>query len=196
MNYDAQARTHYWHPEALFGLVYEYLSPGERLLDVGIGTGLASQPFAGAGLRISGLDADPEMLAACRAKGFASDLKAHDLLDIPWPYETGAFDHVLACGVLHFLHDLGAVFAEVRRLLGPGGTFTFTTKAPPPGATREDQPYTESIQGVSLYSHPRPALDRWMADAGFVPVKELRLLIRTGRGSDDLFHAFVTRLDR
>ena len=25
LDYDRQAREHYWHPEALFGLAYEYL---------------------------------------------------------------------------------------------------------------------------------------------------------------------------
>jgi SAM-dependent methyltransferase len=196
-SYDALARSHYWHPEALFGLVYAYLKPEERLLDVGIGTGLASEPFAKAGLRVYGLDADPDVLAVCRAKSLAVDLREHDLLDVPWPYEAATFHHVLACGVLHFVADLAPVFAEIRRLLRPRGTFTFTTKAPPAAvgtAVHQDRPFAESIQGVTLYSHTRSSLDNLTTALGFVCLKELRLVIRTGRGSDDLFYAFVTRL--
>ena len=160
------------------------LRPGDCLLDVGIGTGLASQPFAKAGIQVFGFDADPEMLAACRAKSFAADLKEHDLQDVPWPYTTGTFDHILACGVLHFLANLEPVFREASRLLRPNGTFTFTTKAPPAtskGATAQEQPFAEIIQGVRLYLHPRESLARLMTSSGFELLKELRLVVKTGR---------------
>ncbi len=78
-DYDHQARQNHWHPEALFGLCYEYVQPGNCLLDIGTGTGLAAEPFARAGLQVSGFDNSPEMLAVCRAKGFAVELKQHDI---------------------------------------------------------------------------------------------------------------------
>ena len=72
-SYDRQAHAHHWHPEALFGLVYEYLRPGDHLLDAGIGTGLASQTFAKAGVQVFGFDTDQDLHlyrqgAACRAQ--------------------------------------------------------------------------------------------------------------------------------
>ena len=197
LDYDRQARENYWHPEALFGLVYEYLHPDDRLLDVGIGTGLASETFVKAGVQVFGFDADPEMLAACRVKSFAADLQEHDLQEIPWPYEAQTFDHILACGVLHFVADLEPVFREVNRLLRPGGTFTFTTKAPVAshgGAVAQEQMLMEIIQGVMLYLHSRESLDRLMAASGIDQLKKLRLMVKTGRDSDDLFFAFVTQL--
>ena len=87
-------------------MTYACLHPGERLLDVGIGTGLASEPFASAGVAVFGLDSDAEMLALCRAKGFAADLVQHDLTITPWPYGEASFDHVLAAGVLHFFPEM------------------------------------------------------------------------------------------
>ena len=197
LNYDQMAHTHYWHPEALFGLVYAYLRPGDRLLDAGIGTGLASQPFAKAGVQVYGFDADPEMLVLCQAKEFAVELRQQDLLDTPWPYAAQSFDHILACGVLHFLADPTPVFGEVSRLLRPGGTFTFTTKAPalsPKGTTAQGRTTVETIQGTQLYLHARESLDRLMAASDLAPLKELRLVVKTGRASDDLFCAFVTWL--
>lgn len=194
--YDRQARANYWHPEALFGLVYEYVHPGDTLLDVGIGTGLASVPFVKAGVKVYGLDADPEMLALCKAKVLAAELMLHDLGDIPWPYTDAVFDHVLACGVLHFLADIEPVFGEVRRLLRPNGTFIFTTKAPPSRLDGEALPQSlleETIQGTTLYLHPRSSLSRLMAACGFELLKELRLLVKTGRHTEDVFCAFVAR---
>lgn len=196
LDYDRQAHANYWHPEALFGLVYEYVNSGDTLLDVGIGTGLASVPFVKAGVKVHGLDADPEMLALCKAKALAAELTLHDLSDIPWPYTDTVFDHVLACGVLHFLADLEPVFCEVHRLLRPNGTFTFTTKAPPSsldGEALQQFPIEEMIQGMTLYLHLRSSLDRLMAACGFELLKELRLLVKTGRHTEDAFCAFVAR---
>lgn len=197
IDYDRQARDNGWHPEALFGLVYEYLQPGDRLLDVGIGTGLSSETFARAGVQVFGLDSDPEMLALCRAKAFVAGLQEHNLLDIPWPYEAQAFDHLLAAGVLHFLADLEPVFREASRVLRPGGTFTFTTKALPPSLDQgadDEQPLEETIQGMTLFLHSGAYLERLMARSGFELLKELRLVVKTGRNTDDIFCAFVTRL--
>jgi predicted TPR repeat methyltransferase len=53
----------------VFGMAFEYVAPGERLPDLGIGTGLSSAPFRKAGPEIRGLDGSEEMLAACRRKG-------------------------------------------------------------------------------------------------------------------------------
>ncbi len=55
----------YVAPEALFGLCFEYLRPGQRLLDIGIGTGLSSLPFARAGMAVYGLDGSAEMVKEC-----------------------------------------------------------------------------------------------------------------------------------
>jgi hypothetical protein len=50
--YDRQARETNWlGPEVVFGLVYEYVKPGETLLDLGIGSGLSSIRFHQAGLQ-------------------------------------------------------------------------------------------------------------------------------------------------
>ena len=116
--------------EVLFGLVYEYTRPGQCLLDLGIGTGLSAAPFVQAGLAVWGVDVSPDMLAVCRAKNLAVDLRVADLAAQPWPYAPQSFEQVLACGLLHFFGDLDAVFRSVARVLRPGGYFTFALKRP------------------------------------------------------------------
>ena len=81
-------------------------------------------------------------------------------------------------------------------MLRPGGTFTFTTKAPAAStdeAGAAEQTRQEMIQGVQLYLHSRELLDQLWVAAGLELLKELRLVVRTGRSTDDLFCAFVTR---
>jgi ubiquinone/menaquinone biosynthesis C-methylase UbiE len=73
--YDTQAKLSNWlGPEAVFGLTYEYVKPGQSLLDLGIGSGLSSILFHKTGLRIYGLDGSGEILKVCAAKNFAVEL--------------------------------------------------------------------------------------------------------------------------
>lgn len=79
-DYDNQVRaSNCLIAEALFGLSFEYLQPGQRLLDLGIGSGLSAILFDKAGLHVYGMDFSPAMLELCRSKGIAIELKRHDL---------------------------------------------------------------------------------------------------------------------
>jgi len=57
LTYDKQVKEQdCFISDLLFGLSYEFLKPGQVLLDAGIGTGISSLPFAKAGLVIHGMD--------------------------------------------------------------------------------------------------------------------------------------------
>ena len=176
----------WWGHEALFGLCFEYIRAGERLLDVGIGSGLASALFARAGLQVSGFDSSSPMLELCRAKAIAVDLRRHDVTTRPWPYPAASFDHVMICGVLHFVADLEPVFAEVARVLEMGGICAFTTKVPPPGTQELHQ---ETIQGVQVVSHDRSLVEDVIAHHGFIAHKWLRLAAVSGDELPDTYYA-------
>ncbi len=45
----------------------------------------------------------------------------HDLTELPYPFEDGAFDHIEADHVLEHLPQVFAVMSEIHRLLSPGG---------------------------------------------------------------------------
>ena len=125
--YDQQVRDYrsYSH-DVLFGMAFEYVKPHETLLDIGIGTGLASQPFAKRGLKIFGLDGSIEMLKICESKAFVEELKRFDLRTDPLPYSDHSFDHVISCGVFHFFGELGPIVKEISRVIKAGGIFAFT----------------------------------------------------------------------
>jgi predicted TPR repeat methyltransferase len=177
--------------EVLFGLAYERVRPGERLLDLGIGTGLSAAPFAQAGLLVSGVDVSPEMLAVCRQKNIAVDLRVADLTVRPWPYAPQSFEHILACGLLHFFGDLGPVLAEVARVVCPGGQFVFTVKAAPAGG-----PALARIeaQGLAIYLHSRAYVVQLAARHGFAVGNDMRFSVGPERAeADEVFYAFVLR---
>jgi ubiquinone/menaquinone biosynthesis C-methylase UbiE len=130
-DYDQQVRAAGCYlEEVLFGLCFEYPQPNQRLLDLGIGSGLSAAPFTKTGLQVTEMDFSKEMLNLCRAKGIANELKLHDLQATPWPFPTRNFDYLVCCGVFHFLSDLDRVFEEAKRVLREEGIFAFTTKAP------------------------------------------------------------------
>jgi ubiquinone/menaquinone biosynthesis C-methylase UbiE len=135
--------------EVLFGLAYEYLSPGDSVLDIGIGTGLSSYLFHKAGLRVYGVDGSETMLDVCREKGFAAEIKLWDLEAEKWPYEDGQFENAIACGLFHFFKELDIFFKETSRVMKKGGTFSFTVMISENGLLQ----YTDTGSGVFIYYH-------------------------------------------
>ncbi|MFP4036440.1 MAG: class I SAM-dependent DNA methyltransferase [Desulfobacteraceae bacterium] len=201
--YDQQVREYnsYGH-DALFGMSFEYVNPRDCLLDIGIGTGLASQSFAKVGLEVYGCDGSTEMLKVCESKAFAKELKVFDLQSIPLPYSDGFFNHVICCGVLHFFDDLKTIFEEVLRIIKPGGIFAFTVAA----QTSDEEVATDdnlhgyletpTPWGVSIFKHSGGYVNYLLKANGFDILKTQKLLIRGGpeEGSDDmLFRAYVAR---
>ncbi len=200
--YDQQVREYkcFAH-EALFGLNFEYVNPHERLLDLGIGTGLGSLPFARAGLEVFGIDGSIEMLKICKSKDFAKDLKQFDLRNTPLPYSDGFFDHVISCGVFHFFGNLEPMFKEVSRIIKPGGIFAFTVLAQTPekeekAVSHNPQGYSEiqSDWGVTVFMHSNRYIERLLQGCGFDKLKEFKFLVWSGQEDiDDLYYAYVAQ---
>ena len=112
------------------GLIGRRLAPGERVLDVGCGTG-----FLAAGIRrarphvdVLGSDLSAGMLSRARAAG-AEPLVQADATRLP--VRDGSLDLVVARGVLHHLPDVTAALAEWRRALRPGGAVVLLSEPTP-----------------------------------------------------------------
>jgi len=94
--------------------------PGERILDVGCGTGQLTAQIARSGANVVGLDNSAEMLA--EARGNFPDLPFvlgdAAAFDFPDP-----FDAVFSNAALHWVKNAGGAAASIARALRPGGRF-------------------------------------------------------------------------
>jgi ubiquinone/menaquinone biosynthesis C-methylase UbiE len=98
-------------------------------LELGAGTGFFSLNLKQAGVLddVHVTDLSPGMVEAARANavklGFEIDGRVADAERIP--YDDNTFDVVVGHAVLHHIPDVEAAFAEVLRVLRPGGRFVF-----------------------------------------------------------------------
>jgi arsenite methyltransferase len=103
------------------------LAPGERVLDLGCGAGtdtLVAAQMVGPTGRVTGIDMTREMLSRARAAaaemgGPNVDFVEGDVEQLPFPAES--FDVAISNGVIDLIPDKDAVFAEIFRVLRPGG---------------------------------------------------------------------------
>ena len=92
--------------------------PGERVLDLGCGDGALTVKLAESGASVVGVDASPEFVQACRARGL--DARLMDARELPFRAE---FDAVFSNAVLHWIPEIDPVLDGVRRALRPAGRF-------------------------------------------------------------------------
>lgn len=104
---------------------------GLAVVDLGCGTGRHAIRLARAGARVVALDVSPGMLARARdaAAGLDLDFRLHDL-QAPLPLASATCARVVSGLVLEHLRDLPAFFAEVARVLAPGGIAVVSTIHP------------------------------------------------------------------
>jgi SAM-dependent methyltransferase len=112
---------------SMLGAVLEHAGPGDRVLDLGCGSGELARALAAAGLRVAGCDISPEMLRRAAAEGCHP---AGWLLLAPrWralPFAAGSLDVVVAASVLEFVAEPVTVLRECARVLRPGGVLLCT----------------------------------------------------------------------
>ena len=103
------------------------LVPGERVLDLGSGAGtdsLIAAQMVGERGRVTGIDMTAEMLAKASAAAAEAGLGNVDFVEgeaEQLPFADASFDVVISNGVIDLIPDKDAVYAELHRVLTPGG---------------------------------------------------------------------------
>src|ERR1700693_1896445 len=95
------------------------IEAGQRVLDVGAGTGALTAELLRRGAAASAADPSPTFVAALRER--FPDIGVHEAPaeELPWPDEV--FDAALAQLVVTFMRDAPAGIAEMKRVVRPGG---------------------------------------------------------------------------
>jgi trans-aconitate 2-methyltransferase len=116
--YDAKHSYVWEHGAALLDLLRP--QPGQRVLDLGCGTGHLTAQLAAAGAEVLGIDRSAEMIAQARRNHPQLRFQVADARDFSFP---APFDAVLSNAVLHWIRPPEQVVGCVRRALKPGGRF-------------------------------------------------------------------------
>lgn len=121
-----------WEP-ALYDAVHSYVSDygkslvdllapkaGERILDIGCGTGTLTHEIAQSGATVVGIDSSPEMIGQARQNYPKLEFRLADARSFRSPER---FDAVFSNAVLHWIQPPQEAVATVRETLKPGGRF-------------------------------------------------------------------------
>lgn len=101
------------------------IEPGERVLEVGSGQGHLTRAISARGVDIVGIDANPS----------ASEVAGHDLIKHmsaeSLEFDDESFDVVISVHAIEHIPKLEEAFAEMVRVLTPGGQAAFVYPAEP-----------------------------------------------------------------
>ncbi len=144
------------------------VAAGERVLDVGCGSGVVTREIAervGAGGRVVGLDPSPALLAVAHELaqeagiGDRVEFRKGSALQLPFP--DGSFDAVLCVTVLSHVPGGEGAIPELARVLRPGGRLgIFDLDTDMTAFTHADRALTRRIVAAASDAL---AVDGWLA---------------------------------
>lgn len=113
--------------EYTLGRTRSYLTPKDRVLELGCGTGSTALLLAPNVKQITAIDLSPGMLAIAQQKAASTGVKNVSFevgADVP---KQGTYDVVMGYSLFHLVPDMEMRFAQINDLLPKGGYFITKT---------------------------------------------------------------------
>ena len=154
----------YAAPQMTFALLDDWLAAKNSpvALDLGCGTGLFGallKPRVGV---LKGVDISPGMLSEAAPRGLYDELAQGHMLAYLLSQEPASFDLVAAVDVFIYVGALEETFAEVARVLRPGGAFALTIES----TAAADLGYVLMASG--RYRHTHAYIERLAEQHGLI----------------------------
>jgi len=124
---------------------------GRRVLDIGCGTGRASEALAARGSRVWGVEPEPEMAELARRRVSTVKVAPAERL----PFKDGWFDRALMWLVAHLV-DRPQAFAEAARVLAEDGRLAIGTFHPEHFERYWLKPFFPSLEAIDKSRFPTP----------------------------------------
>jgi demethylmenaquinone methyltransferase/2-methoxy-6-polyprenyl-1,4-benzoquinol methylase len=168
------------------------IQAGDRVVDLGCGTGDLIELATGAGAYAVGVDPAGGMLAVARDRGMGASVVQGDAMDIPLADQS--VDVVTTAFALRNVLSIPPVFAESARILRPGGrlailevsqpnfaparavhSFYFQKIVPLVGQLLADREAYRYLPASAAYLPEPPKLIAMLEEAGFAKVRRIAL---------------------
>jgi predicted TPR repeat methyltransferase len=133
------------------------------VLDLGCGTGLVGVEVAPHTRHLVGVDLAPNMIERARRRNIYTDLHCADLMTVL--ARGGRYDVVAAADVFIYVGKLDAVIPAIRRVLKPGGLFSFSAEAVE--AADEPAPQGYCLGSMGRFAHSADYLRQLAQRNGF-----------------------------
>lgn len=171
-------------PEILFENMKKFTNSGDRLLDLGIGSGLASKNFKKLGLQIVGIDGSEEMLKVCKRNQIADRLICMDLAESNLELGIKEFQLVLSYAVFHMIFDLLPIFQGVNRCLVDKGYFGFSVIHYNSSLDKDfEESETSGVysklnvdSGIMNFRHTSAYINQLLLNSGFKELKQTNFI--------------------
>jgi phosphatidylethanolamine/phosphatidyl-N-methylethanolamine N-methyltransferase len=115
--------SHFFFPRIKIGINKSEISEGDRVIEVGVGTGISLSLYPG-GCQVTGIDLTRKMLEKARAKKEKHKLDHVDLLEMDaenMTFDDNTFDHAVAAFVITVAPNPEKMVSEMKRVTKPGG---------------------------------------------------------------------------
>lgn len=137
---------------------------GRRVLDAACGPGLYTEALLDAGAEVVGFDASAAMVELASARVGSRARIELARLGEPLPFDDASFDRAICALAIHYVDDDRSAFAELHRVLRPGGALVLSAQHPTADWLREGGSYFE----------PTVETDVWQLTSGPQPVRYWR----------------------